>query len=843
VLKLSLKMTERFGKMNLRGSNDSTERYDIPVIRFIAHNVTYDLSFLWTHLERLNTVENSTNVICGSAFYHIENHHIEKCINADLVMWMANCDIKDLTKKDKKKWEEMTTCVKISDTYIQTLCDSTSSRNIRDLMKEIPFSKFRRNGKLIYKKTIRIDIRDSLKMIPMPLSDFSKAFKLTACKEVMPYGVYTKDFIARGGQATHEQLLASPFFEDFDELFHNLEMWECNNPDGTYDMLKYSEIYCKQDVKVLAEGYGVFRDSLLEDVTYDMDCSNFVTIPSMADAYLIEQGCYAGVHELSGVPQMFIAQATVGGRTMVKDNTPIHTEKDLSDIDASSLYASAMVRMDGFPKLKNKAFIANEINKGSSFSDIADKVGYKSGSVEYVSLKSDFKTIKSTPKEIQPLLEKAGFVPKTKAGIVGESVAKFGGKLTSTVGETAVKVVNIQTGAGVLGGVGTVAALSAAGVDDPEILAASSGAVANVSSDGAAATVRAITRGGQGAVVGEELIMSDAILMGAEVGASSLAKGGVAGILGYGVERAVLAAGDGLGVSGSVTSVAAAGAGGAASGAIFGPEGAILGAALGAGVEGASEIWQSYQPQNDFMLQPFRHPEIDRLIGADPEILKIVSEFNEKAVFDDNSIRRTEQQVTNRVIIMQKAAGWTHGYDKYSAALTATSRGSQNSSRNVQNQNTVMLGGDYSSIQTTERKHAEQQWAHYKQYATVRKPTKTLKSYISKHSLDEFLEDSVGQIRQHERKIGSSMFLSDTLKTDVIYSQASTYAEANERIKQIIGSAPEEYRNAIRSNLLQFNADGIIDLKPTMPDSVEVSSISRISIPENHETIHAVMAA
>jgi hypothetical protein len=110
-------------------------------------------------------------------------------------------------------------------------------------------------------------------------------------------------------------------------------------------------------------------------------------------------------------------------------------------------------------------------------------------------------------------------------------------------------------------------------------------------------------------------------------------KGGVAGILGYGVERAVLAAGDSLRVAGTATSIAAAGAGGAASGAIFGPEGAALGAVFGVGVEGASEIWQSYRPKHDFMLQPFRHPEIDRLSGADPEIHKIVSEFNQKAVF------------------------------------------------------------------------------------------------------------------------------------------------------------------------------------------------------------------
>jgi hypothetical protein len=241
------------------------------------------------------------------------------------------------------------------------------------------------------------------------------------------------------------------------------------------------------------------------------------------------------------------------------------------------------------------------------------------------------------------------------------------------------------------------------------------------------------------------------------------------------------------------------------------------------------------------MLQPFRHPEIDRLIGADPEIHKIDSEFNQKAVFDDNSIRQTEQQVNNRVMIMQKAQGWTHGYDKYSAALTAMPRGVQNASRNVQNQPTVMLGGDYSSIQRAERKQADKQMLLYRKYAPI-KPPKTLKSYIEKYKVDGFLEDSFRQIRQHERKIGST-FLFNALKTDVIYSQSTTYQKANERIKQIIGTALTEYRNAIGSNLLQFNSDGIVTLQPQMPDSIEVPSISRVPLPENHGMVHAVMAA
>ena len=34
----------------------------------------------------------------------------------------------------------------------------------------------------------------------------------------------------------------------------NLKKWDCVNQDGTYDLLKYSEIYCQADCDVLKMG-------------------------------------------------------------------------------------------------------------------------------------------------------------------------------------------------------------------------------------------------------------------------------------------------------------------------------------------------------------------------------------------------------------------------------------------------------------------------------------------------------------------------------------------------------------------------------------------------------------
>ena len=43
----------------------------------------------------------------------------------------------------------------------------------------------------IRKNKNNLIVKDSYKLIPMPLRDFGKCFKLDVNKEVMPYGVYT----------------------------------------------------------------------------------------------------------------------------------------------------------------------------------------------------------------------------------------------------------------------------------------------------------------------------------------------------------------------------------------------------------------------------------------------------------------------------------------------------------------------------------------------------------------------------------------------------------------------------------------------------------------------------
>ena len=47
-----------------------------------------------------------------------------------------------------------------------------------------------------------------------------------------------------------------------------------------FDLLKYSNIYCKTDCRVLMDGYEVFRQWMLEHT--ELDVYNYVTMQPMA---------------------------------------------------------------------------------------------------------------------------------------------------------------------------------------------------------------------------------------------------------------------------------------------------------------------------------------------------------------------------------------------------------------------------------------------------------------------------------------------------------------------------------------------------------------------------------
>jgi hypothetical protein len=118
-------------------------------------------------------------------------------------------------------------------------------------------------------------------MIPESLSKFDKLFHLEQAKDVMPYCLYTKEFVASGCRATREQLTNVPEVKQTQALFNNLDKWELWDEDNKADMLAYTVKYCEIDLRVLSQGYGRFRSMVLGK--YDLDTFHFPTISGLAD--------------------------------------------------------------------------------------------------------------------------------------------------------------------------------------------------------------------------------------------------------------------------------------------------------------------------------------------------------------------------------------------------------------------------------------------------------------------------------------------------------------------------------------------------------------------------------
>lgn len=193
----------------------------------------------------------------------------------------------------------------------------------------------------------KIQIKDSLHLISSALAKFPDMFKIeNVVKEIMPYDLYSEENVKKRFVPINEALLYIKL-EEQEQFFKNLDRWGCRK-DDLFDIIEYSSRYCAIDCEILYKGYNTFRDWIWKYLCIDID--DVLTSASLAHKYFIKKGCYEGVNELGGVPQLFIQGCVVGGRTMVSNNEKKMVEAKINDFDAVSLYPSAMFRMDGFLK-------------------------------------------------------------------------------------------------------------------------------------------------------------------------------------------------------------------------------------------------------------------------------------------------------------------------------------------------------------------------------------------------------------------------------------------------------------------------------------------------------------
>ncbi len=200
-----------------------------------------------------------------------------------------------------------------------------------------------------------IEYVDSYKMIAMKLADFPACFGLENIKkEWMPYESFANLQIATDG------INFEPLFymgELADEIKNTAIENNCYDlTTNKLDLIKWSEFYCKRDVEVLAAGFIKFNDTLMNKI--GMSAFQHLTISSLADKYLYACGVFRGVNKISGICQQFISKTIKGGVCATAYDEKWHVEEKVVDLDATSLYPSAMVEMKGYP-LGASHFIEN----------------------------------------------------------------------------------------------------------------------------------------------------------------------------------------------------------------------------------------------------------------------------------------------------------------------------------------------------------------------------------------------------------------------------------------------------------------------------------------------------
>ena len=151
---------------------------------------------------------------------------------------------------------------------------------------------------------LKITVKCTYKIIPMPLRSFGKCFKLDQKKEVMPYKIYNKKNLDKRFISIEEASKIENFSKKEKKQFiDNIDKWNLRK-DDKFDILKYSEKYCKYDCIVLKDGFEYFRKAMM--FLTGLDCYQFCSISSIADQYLKDQGCYDGVYKIGGITRHFI---------------------------------------------------------------------------------------------------------------------------------------------------------------------------------------------------------------------------------------------------------------------------------------------------------------------------------------------------------------------------------------------------------------------------------------------------------------------------------------------------------------------------------------------------------
>ena len=211
------------------------------------------------------------------------------------------------------------------------------------------------------KKTVKLCFKDSMSIIPAPLSHFNKMFNLKQFKEILPYEIYNKESI---NQESIKIITAQKYLSEENYILfkENIKNWNLELPNGYFNHMKYSEIYCRMDVEVLKNGYEKMKKWMFEITNINIDY--IISLPQLSYRFGVNEGVFHGCYSVSGAVREFIQRCLVGGRTMTRNNKQYHIkDTKLQDFDGVALYSSSINRMDGFLNGTPKVILKENLNK------------------------------------------------------------------------------------------------------------------------------------------------------------------------------------------------------------------------------------------------------------------------------------------------------------------------------------------------------------------------------------------------------------------------------------------------------------------------------------------------
>ena len=215
--------------------------------------------------------------------------------------------------------------------------------------------------KILHKKRV-IELRDSYKLAPMPLSQFRMSFDLPKNvdkKEAIAYTYHTignlKDEKVKMKKyiKSIKKEMPTGKIKEMVKVFKNTIKnnkfnmdYEKDNENEYFNPTEYYKYYLKYDCLVLGLGLQKFKSIIDTISNNNLNLFDSLTISSLTNKYMTMNGCFDGLYKVKGNLRNFLSNAITGGRVQVNPRFKKQIiNEDLADYDAVSLYPSAIHRL------------------------------------------------------------------------------------------------------------------------------------------------------------------------------------------------------------------------------------------------------------------------------------------------------------------------------------------------------------------------------------------------------------------------------------------------------------------------------------------------------------------